>query len=101
MVRTITVLIVLFFAAPMLLAQEAKEKILAGWMGVFPENFNYQRTFEKPKAEKDRWRQAARSDWSGGRLETIRVTLTRDADEAKKYQFSDAKPAPKDVAKLR
>jgi len=91
-----------FFAQP-LMSQEPKEKVLAGWMGVFPEILNYQRTFEKPKVDMDKklWQQTAHYEWTGGRAESIRVTLLRDAAEAKKYQFNDANPLPKDVEKIK
>lgn len=58
---------------------------LPGWMGVFPEYFNYSRKFEKPKVvDKKSYGQAASYDWLGGRAETFTVTLLRDAGEAKK-----------------
>ena len=82
-------------------AQEPTEKILAGWPGVFPEAVPYIRHFEKPKSDQQTWRQSARYEWSGGRLETIRVTLLFDAAEAKKHQFGAKNPPPDQVKKLR
>ncbi len=81
-------------------AQEPKGKVLAGWMGVFPDGFNYERKFEKPKATKETWPQSAVYEWSGGRIETVQVTLLRDAAEAKKHAFDDKKPAPENVKKI-
>lgn len=81
-------------------AQEPKVKVLAGWMGVFPEGFNYERKFEKPKVTKETWQQSAVYEWSGGRIETVQVTLLRDAGEAKKHAFDNKKPAPDNVKKI-
>src|SRR5947209_1090434 len=78
-------------------AQEPAEKILAGWPGVFPEGGMYLRYFENPKNAKEAWQQTVRYEWSGGRIETVRVTLLRDAGEAKKYQFDAKNPLPETV----
>lgn len=77
------------------------QKPLAGWVGVFVEVPNYQRTFEKPKVDKKAWRQTAHYEWMGGRAETIHVTFAHDADETKKHQFGDANPQPKELEKLK
>lgn len=66
-------------------AQEKTSPVLTGWQGIFPEYANYARKFEAPKVTKDAYEQTARYDWSGGRLETITITLTRDAEKAKMY----------------
>ena len=99
MVARIWFALIVLFPASTLVAQEKAVKPLAGWPGIFPEGFMYIRHFEKPKAEKQSWQQSARYEWSGGRAETIRVTLLRDAAEAKKYQFDDKNPPPEGVKK--
>lgn len=100
MIRTICIA-TMVISAPHLVGQTAKEKTLAGWFGVFPEAPGYHRMFEKPKADKKTWQQTARYEWAGGRIETMRVSLMRDEAEAKKYQFNDANPQPKDVEKIK
>ncbi len=82
-------------------AQEPKERILAGWPGVFPEGFLYHRILEKPKAAKTTWQQTARYEWSGGRAETIRVTLMHNQEEARKIHFDDQNPPPDNVKKIK
>jgi hypothetical protein len=82
-------------------AQERKERILAGWPGVFAEHQGYVRHYEKPKADKKAWQQTVRYEWTGGRIEMVHVTLLRDADEAKKFQFSDKNPMPEKLKKIK
>jgi hypothetical protein len=82
-------------------AQDKTERVLAGWPGLFPDGLNYHRRFEKPKSDKQSWQQSARYEWMGGRAETIRVTLLRDAAEFKRYQFGDKNPLPFDVKKVK
>jgi hypothetical protein len=82
-------------------AQERPAPNLAGWPGLCPQPFMYIRNFERPIVSKDAWQQTTRYDWSGGRAETIRVTLMKDAAEAKRYQFGDKNPLPKGVKKIK
>lgn len=60
----------------------------AGWMGVFTQYQNYEPTFQKPVIESVKppvYRQTARYDWLGGRLEAVEITLARDPKFAKVY----------------
>jgi hypothetical protein len=82
-------------------AAQAPARVLPGWLGVFPEVGMYSRRLEVPKSEKESWQQSARYEWSGGRSEMIRVTLMRDAAEAKKYAFDAKNPLPDTVKKVK
>jgi hypothetical protein len=82
-------------------AQAPPARVLPGWLGVFPEVGMYSRRLEVPKSEKESWQQSARYEWSGGRSEMIRVTLMRDAAEAKKYAFDAKNPLPDTVKKVK
>lgn len=84
--KALTLILAILCAGPTLMAGEKKAESppLAGWLGVFPEITGYQRTFFKPKAEdKTKYEQTARYEWTGGRLETVEMTLRRDPAFAK------------------
>lgn len=85
-------------------AGQDKSAPLAGWLGAFPEIPNYQRTFLEPVVAKDKpptaYRQAARYEWTGGRLEIIEATLARDPAFKEKHAAGALRkqsPAPKEV----
>ncbi|HZZ77226.1 MAG TPA: hypothetical protein VFE62_01830 [Gemmataceae bacterium] len=92
---------IILFTGSSLSAQEKPVPYLAGWPGICPHPIMYIRNFERPIVSKETWQQTTRYDWRGGRAETIRVTLMKDAAEAKKYQFGDKNPAPKTLAKTK
>jgi hypothetical protein len=52
----------------------------AGWIGVFPTLFNYQRTFLQPLVNKDKtvYQQSAKYVWSGNDFREATATLARD-----------------------
>lgn len=85
-------------------SQAPQPKVLAGWLGVFPDIQGYQRSFEKPKIDKKTFQQTAKYEWTGGRIETIHVTLMRIDGDARKYlpnAAPDAAPKDVDVGKYR
>jgi hypothetical protein len=86
-------LLILFVMMTTIAAQESPP-IFAGWIGVFPSVNSYDRKFEKPKVDKQTYQQTARYEWTGGRIETIHVTLIRDAEFAKRYTKDGVKKLP-------
>jgi hypothetical protein len=86
-------LLFLFVMMTTIAAQETPP-IFAGWIGVFPTVNSYNRKFDKPKVDKQTYQQTARYEWTGGRIETIHVTLIRDAELAKRYTKDGVKKLP-------
>jgi hypothetical protein len=86
-------LLFLFVMMTTIAAQETPP-IFAGWIGVFPSVNSYDRKFDKPKVDKQTYQQTARYEWTGGRIETIHVTLIRDAELAKRYTMDGVKKLP-------
>jgi hypothetical protein len=98
--KLLTIGLVIFFVMMTTIAAQEIPQILAGWLGVFPNVNGYARRFEKAKVDKQTYQQTARYEWTGGRLETIHVTLIRDAELAKRYPKDGVKKLaalPKEV----
>jgi hypothetical protein len=83
--RRSILLAILFLTASGASAQQPKAKPLAGWLGVFPEFQGYSRTFDKPRGDKSSYEQTATYEWTGGRIETVRITLIRDVKVAQGF----------------
>jgi hypothetical protein len=67
-------------------AEPAQQKVLAGWLGVFPELTSYQRSFLAPVVDnKQVYRQTAKYLWTGGAMKLLEVTVARDAAFKKQY----------------
>jgi hypothetical protein len=75
-------------------AQEPAQPKLAGWIGVFLLVGNYDRKFETPKVDKQTYQQTVSYTWLGGRAETVKITLIRDAELAKRYTKDGVKTLP-------
>ena len=88
----------LFFAATCFVlaatSVESSRADFAGWVGVFPFVGGYDRKFEKPIVDKQSYRQTVVYTWTGGRAESVKITLLRDAELAKRYTKDGVKNLP-------
>jgi hypothetical protein len=92
------VLAAILAAAPVR-AADPKPAVLAGWLGVFPEQSGYVRTFKEPVVNKDKttYQQTVEFGWMGNDYREAKATLVRDpafktAHTAEALKKLDAKP---------
>ena len=92
--KPLSLLVALFLLVTMAMAQQPEKANRAGWIGVYPHIGNYDAKFKKPKVDKETYQQKASYTWTGGRLESIEITLIRDAELAKRYTKDGVKKLP-------